>query len=34
MAENKSCSEAMIDSLDNVINEKDIPESWKNSWMK
>ena len=34
MTENKTCSEAMIDSLDNVINEKDIPESWKNSWMK
>ena len=34
MAENQICSKAMIESLDGVLDEKDIPECWKISWMK
>ena len=34
MAENQACTLAMIESFDGVIDEADIPESWKTSWMK
>ena len=34
MSENPICSKAMIESLDGVLDEKEIPECWKTSWIK
>ena len=34
MAESQTCTKVMIESLDGVLDGKDIPECWKTSWMK
>ena len=34
MGENLSCTRAMTESLNGVLDEQDIPECWKTSWMR